>query len=73
MIMVPPITKVLLLTNVAVFVLDTMTGRVLLSAFALWPPGMGFAPWQPITYGFLHGNLAHLFFNMFAHSCPKQI
>lgn len=47
--------------------------------FALWPLGMpdtvrfaggmmdapGFAPWQLLTYGFLHGGFAHLFFNMF--------
>jgi len=25
-----------------------------------------FQIWQLLTYGFLHGNLAHLFFNMFA-------
>src|SRR5258706_9847248 len=38
-------------------------------AFALWPPGgfeSRFEPWQLVTYSFLHGNLAHIFFNMFA-------
>ena len=30
----------------------------------LWIPG--FEPWQIITYAFLHGDLWHLFFNMFA-------
>ena len=36
--------------------------------FALWPagtPGSPFAPWQLVSYGFLHGNLTHLAFNMF--------
>lgn len=47
--------------------------------FALWPLGMpdtvrfaggimnapGFAPWQILSYGFLHGGFTHLFFNMF--------
>lgn len=25
-----------------------------------------FLPWQLVTYGFLHGNIAHIFFNMLA-------
>jgi membrane associated rhomboid family serine protease len=34
---------------------------------ALWPFDSGyFAPWQLVTYGFLHGSFNHLFFNMFA-------
>ena len=35
---------------------------------ALWPlgEGAGFGLWQLITYGFLHGSLLHLGFNMFA-------
>src|SRR5690606_13106562 len=35
-------------------------------AFALWPLGNGFLPWQLVTYAFLHGSVAHIFFNMFA-------
>ena len=34
-----------------------------------WPPGLpepGFGFWQLVTYGFLHGNLPHIAFNMFA-------
>lgn len=33
---------------------------------AYWP-GLPapFAPWQLLTYGFLHGNLTHIMFNMF--------
>lgn len=35
--------------------------------FALWPLESGvFAVFQLVTYGFLHGNFNHLFFNMFA-------
>jgi membrane associated rhomboid family serine protease len=38
---------------------------------ALWPPHdfpvlPPFQPWQLVTYAFLHGDLLHLFFNMFA-------
>jgi membrane associated rhomboid family serine protease len=36
-------------------------------AFALWfPRNEQFAPWQLVTYLFLHGGFAHIFFNMFA-------
>ena len=37
------------------------------AGLALWPWGSGvFAPWQLVSYGFLHGSFNHLFFNMFA-------
>jgi membrane associated rhomboid family serine protease len=32
--------------------------------FALWPLGHGFWPWQVVSYGFLHFDFNHLFFNM---------
>jgi membrane associated rhomboid family serine protease len=61
---VPPVTQALLLANVAVFLLQSVTGDAL-NAFALWPLGSGyFAPWQIVSYGFLHGGFAHIFFNM---------
>jgi membrane associated rhomboid family serine protease len=49
---------------VAVFLLQSASGGVLEEWFALWPPGHGFAIWQLLTYGFLHGGIAHIFFNM---------
>jgi membrane associated rhomboid family serine protease len=61
---IPPGTKLILILNVAVFVLQA-TGADF-TPFALWPLGGGFAPWQIITYGFLHASPAHLLFNMFA-------
>ena len=69
-----PVTKALLWANIAAFVLQTYEPG-LLGYFALWPltaaaggPGAdaGFAPWQLVTYAFLHGNLGHLLFNMLA-------
>lgn len=41
------------------------------ASLALWPMHdlpytPSFQPWQLVTYSFLHGGLAHLFFNMFA-------
>jgi membrane associated rhomboid family serine protease len=69
----PPITQALLIANVAVFVLQVLTGDLLIGPFALWPfaspqyrGAPGFEIWQLLTYGFLHGSLTHLFFNMFA-------
>jgi hypothetical protein len=62
----PPVTRALLLTNVGVFLLQYVTGPVMLQWLALWPPGTLFEPWQLVTYAFLHDGLAHIFFNMFA-------
>lgn len=70
---IPPITRALLIANGIVFLLQQNAGDQLVALFALWPLGsssfsgpVGFLPWQPITYSFLHGNLLHLAFNMFA-------
>jgi membrane associated rhomboid family serine protease len=71
---IPPITRALILINIAMFLLDMVVGDALTLNLALWPIGTmtmaggshGFQPWQLITYSFLHGNLTHLFFNMFA-------
>jgi membrane associated rhomboid family serine protease len=69
----PAFTQALIIANVVVYLLEMQMGRVLFQWFALWPgagPGLAslpfLTPWQLITYGFLHGGLAHLAFNMFA-------
>ena len=62
-----PVTQWLLIANVAVFLLQ-MSGMPL-GQFMLWPPGgleSNFAPWQVVTYAFLHGGFTHIFFNMLA-------
>jgi len=61
-----PITKLLIAANIAVFLLQAAGGGLVETWFALWPPGHGFGIWQLVTYGFLHGSLAHIFFNMLA-------
>jgi membrane associated rhomboid family serine protease len=65
---VPPATRGLILANVAVFLLQLLSGGVIESVFALWPLGTHFEPWQVVTYAFLHDrySFAHIFFNMFA-------
>mgnify|MGYP001564104182 CR=1 FL=1 len=70
----PPVTRLLLIANVAVFFAQAFLDPLLVIWFALWPlaspahgaPGMptGFLPWQVLTYSFLHGNSLHLLVNM---------
>jgi membrane associated rhomboid family serine protease len=62
----PPLTQSLILANVLVFLLQMAAGSAIATPFALWPLGQQFAPWQLLSYAFLHGSLAHLLFNMFA-------
>jgi membrane associated rhomboid family serine protease len=68
--LMPPVSFALLAANVAVFLAQDLLGPSLIVHFALWPPGVlggpGFQPWQLLSYGFLHGSLVHLAFNMFA-------
>lgn len=65
---IPDVILVLFVINGLVFVAQGMLGRVVEYHFALWPLNSTFAdfyPWQLVTYGFLHGDLTHIFFNMF--------
>jgi len=56
-------TRGLLFANIGVFALQTFNPRAF-ADFALWPLGYGFEPWQLLSYAFLHGNFAHIAFNM---------
>jgi len=76
----PPVTRALLFANVALYLLQQVTGSLMILWFALWPLGpaqvvgvdngvavtAGFEVWQLVTYGFLHGSFAHIAFNMLA-------
>jgi len=71
----PPITRALLAANVVVYLLQMLLPEQALAAFMLWPldttgvlayTPYGFLPWQVLTYGFMHGGLGHLLFNMLA-------
>jgi membrane associated rhomboid family serine protease len=62
---------ILIIANVAVFLLQNQSPEVLEGLFALWPlqridPHWHFQVWQIVTYAFLHDThtMAHIVFNM---------
>lgn len=77
----PPASLLILGTTVVIYFLQANVLAQAFPHLALWPVASpdilplgdgramrvpGFAPWQLVTYGFLHGGLGHVFFNMFA-------
>ena len=57
-----PVAMGIIISCLIVFLLGNVS-----ASLALWPLESGvFYPWQVFTYGFLHGDFGHLFFNMFA-------
>ena len=67
---ITPAVKILIITNVALFVINMIVGNVMTLRLGLSPQAVfeQFAIWQPITYMFLHstGGLGHVLFNMLA-------
>lgn len=79
---IPQVVKIVLIINVAIFVLDPLItpylkgllvpdhpgiSRGLNYLLAMYTPNTGgFKPYQLVTHMFLHGSWGHLFFNMFA-------
>jgi len=69
---IPPMVRSLLTVNVIMFLVPMFIGGTLISNMALWPladnvsRGPSFQISQLVTYGFLHGGLAHLVLNMYA-------
>lgn len=58
----PPISIGIIAVCAIVFLLHNISAQL-----ALWPLFSDyFAPWQLISYAFLHGSFNHIFFNMFA-------
>ncbi|MFO1502284.1 MAG: rhomboid family intramembrane serine protease [Steroidobacteraceae bacterium] len=66
---ITPMVRNILVACIGVFLLQWGVGDRLVDTFGLWPPNSftpHFQPWQLVSYAFLHGGYAHLFFNMFA-------
>lgn len=67
---IPRTVAGLLIVNIVAFVAGLLlpnNGEQLVTAGALWYPANGnFGVWQLVTHMFLHANLNHIFFNMFA-------
>ncbi|MBC6109142.1 rhomboid family intramembrane serine protease [Pedobacter fastidiosus] len=67
---IPPVVKNLLIINILFFIATWLLGQkgidlgTYLGAYYFNSPK--FEIWQPITYMFMHGGIAHIFFNMFA-------
>lgn len=73
-----PAIYTLVALTIAMFLAQQVLDPTLLIWLALWPVGnhpipgpdgsivtLGFLPWQLLSYGFLHGGLFHLAFNLF--------
>ena len=74
-----PAVAALIIINIAVYLLQAVLDPYLVYWLALWPAGTSeltrglpiadvlpqFHLWQLLTYGFLHGPVFHIFFNMF--------
>lgn len=57
----------LIAINVVMFIATNFIGDSMYALFALhYPASEMFKPLQVVTHMFMHGNLGHLFFNMFA-------
>ena len=67
---ITPAVKILIITNVVVFVLNMIVGDAMTISLGLSPQAVfeQFAVWQPLTYMFLHstGGFGHILFNMLA-------
>ncbi len=61
------VTFNLIAINVLMFIITLLVGEKMYELFALFYPASPlFKPMQLISHMFMHGGLAHLFFNMFA-------
>ena len=63
----PRVTKNLIIVNLIVFIATLFKEDLMVSTFALfYPTSQYFHWWQIVTHMFMHGNIWHIFFNMYA-------
>src|SRR5690606_35133239 len=62
----PPIIRNLLIMNIVCFVGTMIFPLATRFIGVFYPDSPFFHTWQIITYMFMHGGFAHIFFNMFA-------
>jgi membrane associated rhomboid family serine protease len=66
----PIVTRYLLIANFVIYLLAAVLQRYNIDLNAIgglhYYAAQSFHWWQPFTYMFLHANLSHIFFNMFA-------
>jgi membrane associated rhomboid family serine protease len=61
-----PVTKFLSISLIAIFLLQELTGTLLVKSFALFAPLVTSGEWwRLISAGFLHGSIIHLLFNVY--------
>ncbi|MDN3582268.1 rhomboid family intramembrane serine protease [Mucilaginibacter flavus] len=67
---ITPVVKNLLIINILFFIGDITIGKYFPKVMQVLPVyyfnSPFFRPWEIITYMFMHGGFAHIFFNMFA-------
>ena len=69
---VPQAVKSIIIINVLVWIMTTLDRNGIIFSYCSLYPGHGnilpvwCRPWTFVTYMFLHGGFAHLFFNMYA-------
>lgn len=63
-----PAVKILVYTNVAVFVMTLLAPSAFVLGFGMSPQAVveGFQVWRLVTYLFVHGGFSHILFNMLA-------
>ena len=63
----PPLIKHLIIINIIMFLATQMMPQQMISLFAMhFPLNPQFRVWQLLTHMFMHANLMHLAFNMYA-------